>query len=114
MLHMRTATGATGAPFLVVLDTEAEDDRGRKLGRVLWFDTRRDMNTRHPDTGTPFTVAGQFVSDYYASTLMDRERMGLNLHGGEPSWVIGTEQFAYVQEWIADCYSREGRTVPQD
>ena len=40
-----------------------------------------------------FTDAGQFVSRYYVSTLLDphRCRFGLNLCGHEPKWQIDTK-----------------------
>jgi len=115
MLHMRTTVGVTGAPFLVVLDTDAEDRYGDKMGRVLWFDLRHPMEDQHPDTGTPFTVLGQFVTDYHASTFMaGSDRAGLVLWGTSGSWRIDAERMREVREWVATCYSTEGRTVPED
>jgi hypothetical protein len=116
MLHMRTTAGVTGVPFLVVLDTEAEDHQRDKAGRVLWFDLRHRFTARHPETGTPFTVVGQFVTDWTAATFMDGpDPTGTTpLWGDEPTWRVGSEEMRAVREWVAECYSREGREVPRE
>jgi hypothetical protein len=115
MLHMRKTAGVTGAPFLVVLDTDAVDNHGDVVGRVLWFDLRHEFPDRHPDTGTPFTVLGQFITDHYASTFMaGSDHAGLILWGTADSWRVDSERLRGVREWVATCYSTEGREVPQE
>lgn len=55
------------------------------------------------DTRFPHTDLGQFVSRYYASTLLEsnNEMQGLNLCGGVPSWHLSGPGFAVVREWLA-------------
>lgn len=45
---------------------------------------------------------GQFVADYYVSTLLEgyREDTGLNLHGGIPDWTIGPVGRARLQDFL--------------
>lgn len=48
-----------------------------------------------------FTPLGQFVSRYYAETLLMRpSRCGLSLHGGEPSWTVSPEEMEVAEAWL--------------
>jgi hypothetical protein len=51
------------------------------------------------------TAYGQFVSHYYASTLLDSETLrqpgqGLNLAGGVPEWKISSKGMLRVLLWV--------------
>jgi hypothetical protein len=48
------------------------------------------------------TGRGQFVSRYYASTLMESENRdcGLSLHGGVPEWTVSAEEMVAVRKYI--------------
>lgn len=112
MLHFKTATGATGRTFLVVLDTREPGADGL----ILWFDMHHGKPGNHPPTSAPLTVAGQFVTDWPVSSVMGRpERTGGTcLWGDEPVWVIPATECREVREWVADCYRAEGREVPAE
>jgi len=44
---------------------------------------------------------GQFVSRYYVSTIAELDKgRGLDLHGGEPSWLMPGEGMNQVRQWI--------------
>jgi hypothetical protein len=50
-----------------------------------------------------FDAEGQFVSRYFASTLLasrSAESHGLNLCGHEPKWQIDADAFAIVLAWL--------------
>lgn len=49
---------------------------------------------------TQFKGKGQFVSSYYAATLMERPHGGLDLYGGEPAWQIDGRSMDKVRAWI--------------
>ena len=46
---------------------------------------------------------GQFVSRYYADTLLKSRNAGLNLDGGVPAWTVDAEAFelakAIIRNW---------------
>lgn len=51
------------------------------------------------------TEYGQFVSRYYASTILTHDAVsdyacGLNLDGGIPKWSIDAEQIRVVVSWL--------------
>lgn len=52
-----------------------------------------------------FTRLGQHVCTYFVRTLLERresiEDRGLDLHGGEPKWVLTGEQMKDVFEMIS-------------
>ena len=49
------------------------------------------------------TARGQFVSRYWAETLLKRNgELGLNLEGGVPEWYLTAEQFQTAREYITD------------
>ena len=50
------------------------------------------------------TVYGQFVSRYYARTLLEREPgTGLNLDGGVAEWSISSAAYLRVLLWVRNC-----------
>ncbi len=53
------------------------------------------------DSRYPHTEHGQFVSRYYASTLLERVKdVGLDLYGGHNDWKIDAEEMNIVLDWI--------------
>jgi hypothetical protein len=58
------------------------------------------------------TNYGQFVSRYYASTLLNGELrqpgLGLNLDGGVPEWKITSNGILRVLLWIRACMIQRG------
>lgn len=57
-----------------------------------------------------FTRYGQFVSRYYARTLLESPAIteqGLNLEGGVPAWQIDRAGIAAVRRWLADELRRD-------
>lgn len=44
-------------------------------------------------------ILGQFVSRYYADTLLEGER-GLCLHGGVEAWTVNLPNMARVRNWL--------------
>lgn len=46
-----------------------------------------------------FGERGQFVSSYYASTLL-ASGGGIDLYGGEPAWQVSAEAMADVRAWV--------------
>jgi hypothetical protein len=64
-----------------------------KQAMVEFYDNRFDQKD--------FMGRGQFVSRYYASTLLDGEYPnGLCLDGGVPEWTVGPEAMQQVIEFI--------------
>lgn len=52
------------------------------------------------DTRHEHTDYGQFVSRYYASTLLEHEPAMLRLDTGVPSWHIGEDCMARITDWL--------------
>jgi len=53
------------------------------------------------DSRYPHTEFGQFVSRYYASTLLERKHNGLCLDGGSPGWSVSENDMNIARAWIA-------------
>jgi len=53
---------------------------------------------------------GQFISRYYASTLLKSEAhvKGLCLHGGIPSWNVDAKTMAEIINWISELVGLDG------
>ena len=49
---------------------------------------------------SPRSNRGQFVSRYYASTLLDGKNGGLSLDGGIPEWTVSPEDMATVRNHL--------------
>ena len=65
--------------------------------------------------GPKFGPRGQFVSRYYASTLLEGGRgrkEGLCLHGGEPVWSIDAGTMRAIREYVVETLT-SGKTVDQ-
>jgi len=57
---------------------------------------------------------GQFVSRYFAATLMERPTGGLDLCGGEPVWQIDAESMGQVRAWIKQEAEKRGYRLKND
>lgn len=62
---------------------------------------------------------GQFVSRYYASTLLNsydhengttRDNRGLNLHGGVPAWSIEAPTYAVILGYVTEAIAAKSST----
>jgi hypothetical protein len=45
---------------------------------------------------------GQFVSRYYADTLLSGDASGLDLFGGVPAWKVDAGAMAWVRSWLQE------------
>lgn len=62
-----------------------------------------------------FKDKGQFVSSYFASTLVEREpHMGLDLYGGEPVWQIDWRSMDMLIGWIKEQVENRGYKLKDD
>jgi len=79
---MINITGVLGTPMRVVM--------GERNGKptVRFYDARY---THTPD--------GQFITEYYAETLLEGSN-GLDLQGGVPAWKVDKENMDAVREWL--------------
>lgn len=80
----KVTNGSTGIAFAVVV---VPPGAAYGLDDCLTNDTGKPM-VEFYDTRYPHTEHGQFVSRYYASTLLPWEGTGLNLDGGIPDWQL--------------------------
>lgn len=48
-----------------------------------------------------FTTDGQFVSRYYASTLIESANKGITLDTGSPDWFINEREMNLVKHWFS-------------
>lgn len=87
--------GANGVPFRAVIETD-----GARDGATVAFFDRRYMHTEN--RRYMHTENGQFISDYYVTTLLDdvRPNGGLMLYGGIDDWTLDAESFAMVRAWL--------------
>lgn len=70
------------------------------LNNVLTHD-KDDPLVEFYDSRYPHTEHGQFVSRYYASTLLERVRdVGLDLYGGNNDWKIEASEMKTVVDWL--------------
>lgn len=90
-----------GIPFNVKLVKQ-----GEKWGRdnCLTHDKADPLVEFYDARYTKLDPLGQFISNYYLSTLMNTQwgdcREGLNLYGGEPDWYIDKQGMTEVFEWL--------------
>lgn len=62
-----------------------------------------------------FKDKGQFVSSYYASTLVERPaHTGLDLYGGEPLWQIDWRSMDMIIGWIKEQVESRGYKLKDD
>jgi len=58
---------------------------------------------------------GQFVSSYYASTLVERQpHVGLDLYGGEPVWQIDWRSMDMLIGWVKEQVESRGYKLKDD
>ena len=78
---MLTILGTDGRLFRVTIVPNKDDSR-RPL--VEFYDTTSLVSPERPN--------GQFVSRYYAETLLDHDpQFGLNLDGGVEAWTVPSD-----------------------
>ena len=53
------------------------------------------------DVRYPHTELGQFVTRYYAETLLEMEDTGLCLDGGVPNWSVSRNDMRIVRAWVS-------------
>jgi hypothetical protein len=83
-----------GIPFLV-LDL--------KPGQVGAYPVARaERQVEFYDARFPHTRYGQFVSRYYADTLLTGRLRGLNLNGGVPNWSIDADTWTTIEQWLKE------------
>lgn len=72
-------------------------------------------HARNPDyANTSIAKNGQFVSSYYAATLMERPHGGLDLMGHEPVWKIDASAMDKVRAWIKSEVEGRGYKLVND
>ena len=54
------------------------------------------------DSRFQLTPRGQFVSRYYAETILKHNGGGLSLYGSEPCWSLNAEQFKTARDYVTD------------
>jgi hypothetical protein len=75
--------------------------KGDKYGLDFCLTHKQDDSlVEFYDVRYPHTEFGQFVSRYYVSTILERERNGLCLDGGVPDWSISANDMDIVRAWL--------------
>jgi len=76
--------------------------KGDRYGRTNSLIHDEDkMLVEFYDTRYAHTSLGQFVSSYYADTILDCEpHTGLDLDSGIPSWTVDGDAMDVVIEWL--------------
>jgi hypothetical protein len=66
--------------------------------------TENERQVEFYDTRYPHTILGQFITGYFASTLVDggESEGGLILDGGQPNWRINGPTWAKINEWLKE------------
>lgn len=105
----------TAAAQTAPITTEVTSDAGRrwrvqivfdKLAGGTSYDARGRVLAEKPQPIVEFYdlahgEKGQFVSSYFASTLVDRNPgVGLDLYGGEPAWEIDGDTMDHIMIWV--------------
>jgi hypothetical protein len=98
-MKVTSVTNRNGLSFAVRL-VETGDKYGRNL--CLTHEETRPM-VEFYDMRYPHTELGQFVSRYYADTLLNHGfRRGLDLDSGEPDWSVDGDAIVLVMRWLAE------------
>ena len=82
------------------LVNDSVDPDGKPYGAMVEF-----YDYTNPNFDPTFPARGQFVSRYYASTLLDEDRCqtaGIDLDGGVPAWSLDAEAFNEAMKFAAD------------
>ena len=85
---------------------------GEKYGRDLCLThNEQDPLIEFYDARYPHTPLGQFVSRYYARTILETTpERGLSLDGGIPEWSVTSEELTRVRDVIAQII-KQGKTA---
>ena len=89
---------AKNVPFNVAIVRKG-DNYGRK--KCLTHDKDEPLIEFY-DARYDFGPEGQFVSRYYAKTLLEGENNGLCLDGGFREWDVDAENFEIVREAVRE------------
>jgi len=68
--------------------------------RFMLKNEERKVLVEFYDTRYPHTIFGQFISRYYASTLLEGPVTGLNLQGNVPNWSIDAGTMDKINQFI--------------
>lgn len=92
------------------------DSKGRVVHERLQPTVEFYDMTHADDPAYPtFKGKGQFISSYYASTLVDRRpQTGLSLYGGEPAWQIDWRTMDDLIAWIKQEVEGHGYKLKDD
>ena len=113
-----------GRPFRVRLVWDkpaggtAYDSKGKVVPEKLqptveFYDMTRAKDPKIANSS--FKDYGQYVSSYYAATLMDHPmHVGLDLYGGERLWVIDGDSMDTVLAWIKEQVESRGYKLVDD
>ena|SRR5881394_2143978 len=84
-----------GIPFRVVYENRVyRNGEIAAFPTVAFYDTRYDIDAH-----------GQFVSDFSAETLLERQNgYPLDLDGGQPNWQIDGSAMALVKMWLVHVF----------
>lgn len=93
---------ATGTPLRVVYLPDGLSESRPSANRFVDSPASR---VEFYDTRYGHTPDGQFIADYYVSTITeDAERdRGLLLWGDSPDWTVDAEWMATIREWLLSC-----------
>ena len=76
---------------------------GYGVNDVIIHDSETPLVEFYDSRYTRINARGQFVSRYYASTLLESEnRGGLNLDGGVAGWTVSDEDIETVRQNIKE------------
>lgn len=100
---LRFTNASNNRPWRVDI-VESDDSRAKNHPYTVKF-----YDLSFPEK---FGAKGQFVSDYYAGSLLQNEGKegwpyAISLHGGIPEWNIGAKEFAAVIDFIKESLSQE-------
>lgn len=87
-MNIAHVVNINNVPFTVLLV-----DEGDRYGKVVKF-----YDSRYPHGNY-----GQFVTEYYASTLLEGEDgFGLSLYADVRDWFIDSKNMDYLRQWIRE------------
>lgn len=68
-------------------------------------ETAKEDTVQFYDRRYPHTPDGQFITNYYVTTLLDNRLKinGLDLYGGEPDWIVDPSSMEFILEWVSKC-----------
>ena len=98
---MKTSEITIGRWLVRIVPVGAENWNGHRNISTAAMVEILDTENAHPT----FSPRGQFVSSYYASTLLEhRDGAGIDLHGGVPAWTMNagdvSQMLAFIRETL--------------